>query len=1174
MIPYTYTQAVDHTASIETKYRNNPNGSNDLVHPLTGKSSLIIGQSASGHTDFRGNNVSAKNLYGFNINNDKSSTNDKTKVVFMGGNHAGEHSANYVQQGAIDFLLESAIGQALLNHAEFNIYPMVDPEGRYSGHTRSNDSPTGSINGSTGTVEHLTKPGHYIIDDHNRFWDETGALNQPFTNIQTVRDQIKLDNPTGTADWFFDFHSDSASIKNSTTGSPYLGKDQFKIYKTVDLTKAGVLESVLNTFIDSLQEAFPENLKLHDVPGYDQYTPVGVSDAWAIEDLDLDIKYAFTPETPSFITYDGQLQKEDFYKQQGENYIRALTAVILDAKGLDLAFWNETADTSWNTAQWKSVTRQNKDAPIATDGTNDASNTYVFIGGSGSTPAAVYTGPTSATTVKSLDVANATLKLSNNINFTVQSNEAGYTAISSTKIRENATINITNGTINLGDAKMIIGVKGDTDTIVDGTLNISSQATVTNHSVEIAQLAGSTGKATITGSTATWAIANGIDVGLHGDGTLEINSGATLTSGSANIATEDSSTGTVTVDGTNSSWAITNKLTVGKHGNGTLNVFNGAKANNIVTLRVGHYINSYGELNIDSQGSNTLTQVNSKTLTIGQGGDGQVTVDGDNAELNINFGIHIGFYGTGSLNIQNGASVTNDKTHIGQITKGNGELNIDGANSTWNTNSLKLGTYHIISSGRKVVNNFQTPTISSASEPNPSGTANIINGNTTVNTYTIIGNAGILNITGGSFTTNSLTTYESHVPFSYSAQLIHDGGTLAIQGGTLNVIQNTFIRGEKASGAATLILATTDFNINGDNNPILRLNDDATFDLGTRNLNVSLDQFGTNTNTLQINSGSTVSAHTATIGKNSGAIGIIDIDGVSTSDASASTLTIANILTIGKYGTGTINLTNNAKLITGGAHMSFNTTGVSTVNVLSNSIWTNGGIAVGFDGTATLNINSGGILNSTSSDLGLIGPSSGTANISGSTSQWNTTNDLNVGLFGQALITIDDNASVTSANTYIAKYTNSTGQITSTNGGSFTTGNLIVGGSDTTQGGTATIALSDDSTIDLTGDLTLWDSSTLEFDLSALSEYDATTNQFAFFDITGNADIDGDLSVSYNSLTLGDEYRLMDIDGTTTGTFNNLAQYAQVGTYYSLELIISYTGGDGQRHRTHRKRKS
>jgi hypothetical protein len=173
--PYPYQRVVDHVNRINESPWVSPTRSGDL--------NLVIGQSAGG-TDCVGRGVPPHDLFGFVIT-DPTVDLPKVKISITGGVHANEVLANHVLEGLIDFLVgEDPRADQLRQSAEFFIYPMVNPDGRFAGYNR-------------GGVEHVSR-------DTNRFWDED--LYGDMKEIRTVAEALVRDTE-GSVTWHIDFHS-------------------------------------------------------------------------------------------------------------------------------------------------------------------------------------------------------------------------------------------------------------------------------------------------------------------------------------------------------------------------------------------------------------------------------------------------------------------------------------------------------------------------------------------------------------------------------------------------------------------------------------------------------------------------------------------------------------------------------------------------------------------------------------------------------------------------------------------------------------------------------------------------------------------------------------------------------------------------------------------------------
>ncbi len=180
--PYPYQRAVSHTGSISTSPWVSPTAS--------GNGTLVIGQSPGG-TDDIGRNITPKQLYGYQIT-DPSVTGPKAKIVLLSGVHSNETLGNFTLEGLVDFLVSDELAAAQLRrYAEFYVYPMANPDGRFAGYNRS-------------TVQRVNI-------DPNRAWNPPDYFNPnvpspTLSDIETVGEAMRLD--TGEdIDYLIDFHS-------------------------------------------------------------------------------------------------------------------------------------------------------------------------------------------------------------------------------------------------------------------------------------------------------------------------------------------------------------------------------------------------------------------------------------------------------------------------------------------------------------------------------------------------------------------------------------------------------------------------------------------------------------------------------------------------------------------------------------------------------------------------------------------------------------------------------------------------------------------------------------------------------------------------------------------------------------------------------------------------------
>lgn len=301
-----------------------------------------------------------------------------------------------------------------------------------------------------------------------------------------------------------------------------------------------------------------------------------------------------------------------------------------------------------------------------------------FIGNaSGSTGAATVTGPGSSWTTS----GNAYVGGSGNGSLTVTDDAEFITSGGTLVVGSNSgaigTLTISDGGTATIDGDTAIGdfagstgsatVTGsgsslDTQNLYvgktgSGTLTISDGGTASTRYAYIGYDSGSTGSVTITGPNSSWTT-NSTDlyVGLYGTGTLLIEDGADVLSDSGSIGYGSISEGTVTVTGSGSTWDIDGSyLDIGVDGTGTLAVADGAVVTTTGYIYVGHYTSS----------------------------EGTVTVTGDGSQLSTDLNVSVGFRGTGTLTVADGATVTagsgSRTVAIATLSGSTGTLNIGAA---------------------------------------------------------------------------------------------------------------------------------------------------------------------------------------------------------------------------------------------------------------------------------------------------------------------------------------------------------------------------------------------------------------------------------------------------------------------------------------------------------------
>ncbi|MFS8180639.1 autotransporter domain-containing protein [Pseudovibrio denitrificans] len=165
---------------------------------------------------------------------------------------------------------------------------------------------------------------------------------------------------------------------------------------------------------------------------------------------------------------------------------------------------------------------------------------------------------------------------------------------------------------------------------------------------------GSSGTVTVTGSGSNWTASSGIRVGRGGTGIFNIEDGATVISTQGRVGVIGSQ-GTATVTGAGSAWTINTDLIVGNGGTGNL---------------------------IVEQGGSLVTGESSVGENNGGSGTGVVTIRDVGSSWDLSDRLRVGIAGTGTINVENGASVTSTEGQLG-VSNNLGTVNVTGVGSTW-----------------------------------------------------------------------------------------------------------------------------------------------------------------------------------------------------------------------------------------------------------------------------------------------------------------------------------------------------------------------------------------------------------------------------------------------------------------------------------------------------------
>lgn len=183
-VAYSFPYPYSRTADKVNEWKSNP-----YVHPtISSNADLVIGQSPGGVDDL-GRTIAPRDMWGFRITDDSVPSAGKKKIVFGASMHAGEVLANHTLEGTVEFLLsDDPRAVELRKHAEFFVYPQLNPDGRFAGYNRS-------------TV-------HNENVDPNGYWKPYKWTDKP--DLQLSGEAMLADleiSSGGSADYFIDYHS-------------------------------------------------------------------------------------------------------------------------------------------------------------------------------------------------------------------------------------------------------------------------------------------------------------------------------------------------------------------------------------------------------------------------------------------------------------------------------------------------------------------------------------------------------------------------------------------------------------------------------------------------------------------------------------------------------------------------------------------------------------------------------------------------------------------------------------------------------------------------------------------------------------------------------------------------------------------------------------------------------
>lgn len=267
--------------------------------------------------------------------------------------------------------------------------------------------------------------------------------------------------------------------------------------------------------------------------------------------------------------------------------------------------------------------------------------------------------------------------------------------------------------IELSAAQMVLGSAGT------GSLSVSSGiCRLIVGDVFAGVESGSTGTISVFGTDTSLNISAAAELrlGMKGRGNLSVSGGATLTSGDSILGAETGGTAVATVTGQGSLWTA-GDIALGHGGTGELNVKSGADViaielslgasgglGKVVVDGAGSQLFTGGDMSVgSSDGANLLSVQNDAmaesggVLRIGRtGGRGEVTVSGDESELDANR-LVVGDGGAGTLRVSDSGvvqarSFTNGAFQIATSGQGSaGLVEVMGPRSLIVTPTMDIG---------------------------------------------------------------------------------------------------------------------------------------------------------------------------------------------------------------------------------------------------------------------------------------------------------------------------------------------------------------------------------------------------------------------------------------------------------------------------------------------------
>ncbi len=233
----------------------------------------------------------------------------------------------------------------------------------------------------------------------------------------------------------------------------------------------------------------------------------------------------------------------------------------------------------------------------------------------------------------------------------------------------------------LGNDVMHLGFGGTGRLLVEN----GGKVTNTQSLMGLGNTTGASGTVTVTGAGSHFSStgAQTMVVGAGGSGELVVSNGALADIHRVQLAQLAGSTGTMTVTGTNSLLNLHGSTTniIGDQGVGSAFVSNNGVLNSNSGISLGQ--SGVGTLSVTTGGKVYSTSGNIGG-TNGAAGS-KATINGAGSLWSNTGGIDVGWSQAAELEVANGGTVNSNGGRLGVSSTGNGVANVSGTGATWNT---------------------------------------------------------------------------------------------------------------------------------------------------------------------------------------------------------------------------------------------------------------------------------------------------------------------------------------------------------------------------------------------------------------------------------------------------------------------------------------------------------